>query len=236
MQNLRHNCFNKFIVSLKTSMKQPQRILIAEDHAIVRDGLKALLAARPDFEVVAEADNGREAVRSANRTRPDLILIDLSMPKMNGLDAIRELKCQDPKVRIIVMTAHAAEEYVFAALEAGVEGYFLKDGSQEELLLAISKVLKGQRYICPGISKQVIEGYLHGRPRLRKKSAWDSLTRREIDVLKLVAEGYKNREIATELFISIKTVEKHRSNLMAKLNLRSAAELAKLALEKGLIE
>jgi len=212
-----------------------RRILIAEDHAIVRDGLKALLAVQPGFEVVAEAGNGREAVKLAGRTQPDLILIDLSMPKMNGLEAIRELKHQDPAVRIIVMTAHAAEEYVFAALEAGVEGYFLKDGSQEELLMAITTVLDGRRYICPGVSEQVIEGYLHGKPRLKKKTAWESLTPREIEIVKLVAEGYKNREIAEELFISIKTVEKHRSNLMTKLNLKGAAELAKLAIEKGLI-
>jgi DNA-binding NarL/FixJ family response regulator len=217
-------------------MKPHRRLLIAEDHAIVRDGLKALLAAQPGFEVVAEAGNGREAVKLAGRTEPELILIDLSMPKMNGLEAIRELKRQDPAVRIIVMTAHAAEEYVFAALEAGVEGYFLKDGSQEELLLAINTVLSGRRYLCPGVSEQVIEGYLHGKPRLKKKTAWESLTPREIEIVKLVAEGNKNREIAEELFISIKTVEKHRSNLMAKLNLKGAAELAKLAMEKGLIE
>lgn len=216
-------------------MKSQRRILIAEDHAIVRDGLKALLSTQPGFAVVAEAGNGREAVKLAGRTQPDLILIDLSMPKMNGLEAIRELKHQDPAVRIIVMTAHAAEEYVFAALEAGVDGYFLKDGSQEELLMAIATVLEGRRYLCPGVSEQVIEGYLHGKPRLKKQSAWDSLTPREIEVVKLVAEGYKNREIAEELFISIKTVEKHRSNLMAKLNLKGAAELAKLAMEKGLI-
>lgn len=212
-----------------------RRILIAEDHTIVRDGLKALLAAQPGFEVVAEAGNGRQAVKLAGRTQPDLILIDLSMPKMSGLEAIRELKHQDPAVRIIVMTAHAAEEYVFAALEAGVDGYFLKDGSQEELLLAIATVFDGRRYICPGVSEQVIEGYLHGRPRLKKQTAWESLTPREIEIVKLVAEGYKNREIAEELFISIKTVEKHRSNLMAKLNLKGAAELTKLAMEKGLI-
>jgi len=212
-----------------------RRLLIAEDHAIVRDGLKALLAAQPGFEVVAEAGNGREAVKLAGRTQPDLILIDLSMPKMNGLEAIRELKHQNPAVRIIVLTAHAAEEYVFAALEAGVDGYFLKDGSQEELLLAITTVLSGRRYLCPGVSEQVIEGYLHGKPRLKKQTAWESLTPREIEIVKLVAEGFKNREIAEELFISIKTVEKHRSNLMAKLNLKGAAELAKLAMEKGLI-
>ncbi|MGD9097660.1 MAG: response regulator transcription factor [Desulfobacterales bacterium] len=217
-------------------MKQPHRILIAEDHAIVRDGLRALLTAQPGFEVVAEAENGRDAVRRADRIRPDLILIDLSMPRMNGIEAIRELKRQDPDVRVIVMTAHAADEYVFAALDAGAEGYFLKDGSQEELLLAISTVIAGKRYICPGVSEQVIEGYLHGRPRLREKSAWDSLTRREIEIAKLVAEGYKNREIADELFISIKTVEKHRANLMAKLKLKGAAELARLAIEKGLVD
>jgi len=216
-------------------MKPQRRILIAEDHAIVRDGLKALLTARPEFEGVGEAGNGREAVKLAGKTRPDLILIDLSMPRMNGLEAIGELRRQAPSVRIIVMTAHAAEEYVFAALEAGAEGYFLKDGAQDELLLAISTVLSGKRYICPGVSEQVIEGYLHGRPKLRKQTAWESLTPREIEIIKLVAEGYKNREIAEELFISIKTVEKHRSNLMAKLNLHGAAELAKLAIQKGLV-
>ncbi|MGD8252594.1 MAG: response regulator transcription factor [Desulfobacterales bacterium] len=217
-------------------MKPVRRILIADDHAIVRDGLAALFKDLDTFEVVAQAGDGIEAIRMAGKTDPDLILIDLSMPKMNGLEAIRELKRQNPSTRVLVMTGYATEEYVFSALNSGADGYFLKEGSREELLQAVSNVLDGKRYICPGVSEQVIEGYLHGRSVLKPKTAWDTLTPRELEILKLVAEGYKNREIAEALFISIKTVEKHRANLMAKLRLGGVAELAKLAVEKGLIE
>ncbi len=217
------------------TMGKPVRIVLAEDHTILREGLKALLSAEPSMEVVCEADNGREALRCVGRYAPDLILIDLAMPKMNGLEAIREIRKRHEKTRIVVLTVHRTEEYVHAALEAGADGYVLKDSTHAELLMAIRRVLSGGRYLGPGASDMVIEGYLEGQKSLRKRSVLDGLTQRERETLKLIAEGYRNREIADFLCISVKTVEKHRASLMKKLDLHNSAALTAFALEKGLV-
>jgi len=212
-----------------------QRIFIAEDHTIVREGLRALLSSSPDFDVVGEAEDGRTAVRSVGKLMPDLLLIDLSMPKMNGIEAIREIRKGCPEVRIVVLTVHKTKEYILATLEAGADGYVLKDATHAELMLAIKSVLAGKPYLSPGVAGKVIEGYLKGRRALRPSSPWDTLTRREREVLKLIGEGYKNKEIADELCISVKTVEKHRTNLMGKLDLHSVSDLTAFTMEKGLI-
>ena len=212
-----------------------QRIFIAEDHTIVREGLRALLSSSPDFDVVGEAEDGRTAVRSVGKLMPDLLLIDLSMPKMNGIEAIREIRKRCPEVRIVVLTVHKTKEYILATLEAGADGYVLKDATHAELMLAIKSVLAGKPYLSPGVAGKVIEGYLKGRRALRPSSPWDTLTRREREVLKLIGEGYKNKEIADELCISVKTVEKHRTNLMGKLDLHSVSDLTAFTMEKGLI-
>jgi len=211
------------------------KIVIAEDHTILREGLRALLSLDPNYEVIGEAKDGRDAIRCVEKLMPDLLLIDLSMPRMNGMEAIRDIKKRHPEIKIIALTVHKAEEYILATLEAGADGYVLKDATHNELIIAINSVLSGKPYLSPGVSEKVIEGYLEGRRTLKSGSAWDTLSQREREVLKLIAEGYKNKEIADDLCISIKTVEKHRSNLMKKLDLHNAAALTAFAMEKGLI-
>jgi two-component system response regulator NreC len=210
-------------------------ILVAEDHKILREGLKALLSEDPEFSVVCEAEDGRVAVKQAEAFCPDLVLMDLSMPKTGGLVAIREIKRSNPGIKIVVLTVHDDEEYVQTALEAGADGYVLKDADRVELLGAIRHVLNGKRYLSPGISAKIIEGYLSGGQKLKTGTAWDDLTQREREILKLIAEGYQNKKIADYLCVSLKTVEKHRSNLMGKLDLHNAAELTAYALKKGLV-
>jgi DNA-binding NarL/FixJ family response regulator len=216
-------------------MSPRYRIVIAEDHTILREGLRSLLSSHSDFEIVGEAQDGREAIRCVEKMKPNLILTDLSMPRMNGMEAIREIRKQSPETKILVLTVHKTEEYILATLQAGADGYLLKESTHAELLAAVRHVLSGRHYISPGISDKVLEGYLEGRKTLKTKTAWETLTRREREILKLIAEGYKNKEIADDLCISVKTVEKHRANLMEKLNLHNVQELTKYAIEKGLV-
>ena len=216
-------------------MREKHRIVIAEDHTILREGLRALLSSSPNFEIVGEAGDGMAAIRCVENIRPDLILMDLSMPRMNGMDAIREIKSRFPETKILVLTIHKTEEYVLLALQSGADAYVLKDASHAELMIAIKSVLGGKPYLSPGISEKVIVGYLEGRKTLKSKSAWETLTRREREILKLIAEGYKNKEIADFLCISVKTVETHRANLMKKLDLHSGSALTAFAMEKGLL-
>jgi len=216
-------------------MSSKYRIVIAEDHTILREGLRSLLSSHPEFEIVGEAEDGREAIQCVEKFKPDLILTDLSMPRMNGMEAIREIKRGSPDTKILVLTVHKTEEYILATLQAGANGYILKDSTHAELMLAIKHVLSGKHYISPEISDKVIEGYLEGRKTLKAKSSWETLTQREREILKLIAEGYKNKEIADYLCISVKTVEKHRANLMEKLNLHSIQALTAFAIEKGIV-
>ena len=216
-------------------MEKSYRIVIVEDHTILREGLRALLSAEPLFDVVGEAEDGRAAIRCCEDLLPDLVLMDLSMPRMHGFEAIKEIKRQSPDVKIIALTVHKTEEYILATLQAGADGYVLKDATHSELVMAIRHVLTGKRYLSPGISEKVIEGYLEGKETLKTRSAWDTLTRREREILKLIAEGYKNKEVGDHLCISLKTVEKHRANLMKKLDLHNAAELTAFAVDKGLV-
>jgi two-component system response regulator NreC len=212
-----------------------KRIVIAEDHTILREGLKALLSSSPEIQVVGEAEDGREALRVALELKPDMLLMDLSMPRMSGMEAIREIRKQVPEIRILVLTVHKSEEYVLAALQAGADGYILKDATHAELLMAIETVLSGKHYLTPEVSGKVIEGYLEGKKGGRTDSSWDSLTLREKEILKLIAEGYKNKQIAEFLCISLKTVEKHRDNLIKKLDLHNVAALTTYAMERGLV-
>ncbi len=216
-------------------MENKRRILIAEDHTILREGLRMLLTSSSNFEVCGEAKDGLEAIRLADNLKPDLILMDLSMPRMNGMASIEAIKKSCPDTKILVLTVHKTEEYILATLKAGADGYVLKDATHRELLLAIECVLSGKVYLTPSISEKVIEGYLEGKKTLKTQSAWEALTQREREILKMVAEGYKNKDIADHLYISPKTVEKHRANLMRKLNLHSATELTVFAMEKGLL-
>ena len=217
------------------STMKTKRILIAEDHTILRAGLRALLSAQKNLEIIAEAGDGREAVRLADKHEPDLLLIDLSMPKLNGMEAIREIKSRHPGIKVIVLTVHKSDEYIVASLDAGADGYILKDASHNELILAIEYVLNGKVFLSPSISDKVVTAYLKHQKGDNTSSMLDFLTRREREILKMIAEGYKNKDIAEQLFISQKTVEKHRSNLMQKLDLRNTAALTAFAIEKGIV-
>ena len=209
--------------------------MIAEDHTILREGLCALFAQRPDLTVVGEASDGREAIRCAEELQPDLMLLDLSMPRTNGLEALQDIKRVSPRTRVLVLTVHKTEDYVFTALKAGADGYVLKDSTAAELLLAVRSVLDGERYLAPPIASRVISGYLGTRDDPSPRLSFTELSTREREVLKLIAEGYRNREIGEYLCISPKTVEKHRANLMEKLQLHSVPGLTAYAIEKGLI-
>jgi len=216
-------------------MPKKHRIVLAEDHTIIRDGLRSLLSLEPGFEIVGEAADGREAVECVERLAPDLVLMDLSMPRMDGLEAIKHLKRQCPDTKILVLTVHKNEEYILATFRAGVDGYALKYVSHTELVSAIQTVLRGEPYLSPAVSQVVLDGYLKGTQALQPTSSWDTLTSREREVLKLVAEGYKNKEIADLLCISVKTAATHRANLMKKLDLHSVAALISYAMERGLV-
>jgi DNA-binding NarL/FixJ family response regulator len=216
-------------------MSGKRRIVIAEDHTIIREGLRALLSSDPEFDIVGEAEDGIEAIKRVERLAPDLVIMDLSMPKMNGVGAIREIKRIAPETKIVVLTVHTNEEYILASFQAGSNGYVLKYASHEELVLAIRTVLNGQPYLTPAASAVVLEAYLEGRKASDGGPFRRRLTARETDVLKLIAEGYRNKQIADFLGISVKTVERHRANLMKKLDLHSGPALTTFALQKGLI-
>ena len=216
-------------------MENELSIVLAEDHTILREGLRALLSTDPKIQIIGEAQDGREAVRCVEKLGPDLLLIDLSMPRMSGMDAIREIKKRYPETRIIALTVHKTEEYLLTTLQAGADGYVLKDATHDELVMAIRNVMMGKPYLSPGVSEKVIEGYLERKENAQSVSSWETLSQREREVLKLIAEGYKNKEIADDLCISIKTVEKHRANLMKKLDLHNAASLTVYAVQRGLV-
>lgn len=216
-------------------MKEKKRVLIVEDHTLLRAGLKALLSRDEDIEIVGEAENGRDAARLVATVAPDLVLTDLSMPGMNGIESIVDIKRRYPGVRILVLTIHKTDEYIFESMRAGADGYILKDASYDELRIAIRSVLNGKAYLSPDISAKVINGYLGTDKSSGPVSTWDTLTHREREVLKLVAEGHPNKFIADYFCLSIKTVEKHRSNLMKKLDLHNASMITAYAIEKGLV-
>lgn len=213
-----------------------KKVVIAEDHTILRAGLKALLMTNPTFEIIGEADNGRDAIRRVIELKPDLVIMDLSMPGMNGMDAVREIKDRMPEVKALVLTVHSEEEYVLASLQAGANGYVLKDATQNELLIAAERVLEGKTYLSPDITEKVVNSYLNtSNANQEPVTRWDTITQRERQILKLIAEGHTNKSMAEYLCISVKTVEKHRANLMKKLDLHSVSALTTYALEKGII-
>lgn len=216
-------------------LEKTWRIMIVEDHTLLRAGLKALLLQEPDLKIVGEADNGRDAVRAVSALAPDLVLMDLSMPGLGGIEAITEIRRRSIETRIIVLTIHKTDEYIHAALHAGANGYVLKDATHDELRGAIRTVLSGKTYLSPDVSSRMITTYLRAADTRVVVRPWDTLTHREREVLKLVAEGRSNRHIAEYLSLSVKTVEKHRSNLMRKLDLHNVAMLTTFAIENGLL-
>jgi len=216
-------------------MKNKHRIVLVEDHTLLREGLRSLLREHDHLDVIGEAADGRTATRLVLSNKPDLVLMDLSMPKMNGFEAIREIKKMESAIKIIALTVHNTEEYILMTLQAGADGYVLKDATHDELIMAIEQVLSGKRFLSPSVSGKIIDGYLEGKKNQHPMSQADSLTQREREVLKLIAEGYKNKEVADFLCISLKTVEKHRANLMRKLDLHNTSALTLYAVERGLV-
>lgn len=212
------------------------RILIADDHGIVRAGLRLVLDRLALLEVVAEAADGREAVRLAKETKPDIVILDVGMPLLNGLDAASQIIAEQPSVGVIFLSMHADESYILRAVECGARGYLLKDNADEDLEPAIRAVVSGKRYFSPAIAQTLSEDYFGA---LRKRGARDSyelLTEREAEVLQLLAEGKSNKEVAGVLQLSPYTVESHRANLMQKLNLHNTAEIVLYAVRKGVIK
>jgi len=216
-------------------METKIRVVIAEDHPIFKEGLKALLPSNMGFEIVGEAEDGVEAVRCVEDLKPDLVLMDLSMPRKSGVEAIKEIKGKAPEIKILALTAHSDEEYIVAAFQAGADGYVLKDAKRSEVVAAIETVLTGRPYLSPGISEKMISGYLRGMKPADEPSSASVLSQRELEVLKLIAEGCTNKAVADRLFISVKTVEKHRANIMAKLDLHTPQALTAYALQNKLI-
>lgn len=217
-------------------MEHKHRVVIVEDHQLFRDGLKAMLNKRGDIDIVGEAEDGLEALKTLRNLQPDMVLLDLSMPKLSGISVLKEMKRELPDTRFLLLTIHESDQHVLEAFTAGANGYCIKDSSREELMLAIDSVLAGKTYISPGISDQVMEGFLSSRKKLKTQTRWETVTQREREVLKLLAEGYTNKEIGDFLHISVKTVEKHRANLIGKLDLHNVAQLTAFAIENGLVE
>lgn len=212
------------------------RLLLVDDHAVVRSGLKMLLGAETDVEVVGEASTAAEAIETADAVRPDVILMDIGLPDLSGIEATREIKKRFPNVSVVALTIHEDEEYFFKMLEAGASGYVPKRAAPEELLTAIRAAATGEVYLYPSLAKLLVKDYLSQERPAGEKADLDGLTDREREVLTYLAEGTSNDEIAVSLVISPKTVERHRENIMRKLNLHSRAELVRYAIRRGIIK
>ena len=209
------------------------RVLLADDHRLMRAGLRALLKSLELVQVVAEAGNGHEAIQLAEQHQPDIVIMDIGMPELNGLEATARIVKLAPAPRIIVLSMHANEEYVRRALQAGAAGYLLKGAEPAELELAIRAVMRGETYLTPAVSKQVVQNYLH--PREMKTNPIQELTPRQREVLQLVAEGHSTNDIAQKLNLSVKTVDTHRTELMQRLDIHDIAGLVRYAIRIGLI-
>jgi NarL family two-component system response regulator LiaR len=211
------------------------RVLVVDDHPIVREGICALLAVVGDISVVAEAANGSEAIEMTRELRPDVVLMDIAMPIMGGLEATRRICREFPKTRVLVLTQYDDKEYVLPVIEAGAAGFISKAAASSELISGIRSVYRGDSYLSPPVAKLLVEGYRYKAGGKADQDPYEQLTDRERDVLKLMAEGHSNKEIADILVISRKTVEGHKTNLMAKLDIHNRTELVKYALRKGII-
>jgi two-component system response regulator NreC len=212
------------------------RLLLVDDHAVVRSGLKMLLGAEKDVEIVGEAGTAAEAIEAAGKVLPDVILMDIGLPDLSGIDATRLIKKRFPRIAIVALTIHEDEEYFFKMLEAGASGYVPKRAAPEELLRAIRLAASGEVYLYPSLAKLLVTDYLTQDHPADEKASLDGLTDREREVITYLAEGTSNEEIAVSLVISPKTVERHRENIMRKLNLHSRSELVRYAIRKGIIK
>lgn len=213
----------------------PIRILLADDHTVVRKGLRLLLESNEGFVVVADAADGREAVALAERHAPQVVVIDVAMPGLNGIEAARQILAKLPHTAIVFLSMHADESYVLKALKAGARAYLLKDSAEYDLINAVKAVTEGKAFFSPAISKMLVEDYMRQMQERAVEDSYELLTTREREVLQLLAEGRSNKDVATILNLSLHTVETHRSNLLQKLNLHSGADLILYAIRKGVI-
>lgn len=211
------------------------RVLLADDHAMFREGIRLLLETRGGFEVVGEAATGQEALELALSLRPDVVIMDIGMPGMNGLEATRLIRAESPESRVLILTIHGTDEYFFQALEAGASGYVLKEAASTDLVSAIESVQRGGMFLYPSLARKLVEEYLRRVGSGEERSSYEALTAREREVLQLVAEGCTNQEIADRLGLSVHTVQTHRIHIMNKLGLHNRAQLVSYAVRLGLL-
>lgn len=211
------------------------RIILADDHAVMRRGLRLLLEQQKDFEIVGEASDGREAVKLAETLKPDIAVLDITMPNLNGIEAARQITAKQLGVSIVVLSMHADESFVLRALKAGARGYLLKESPESDFINAIRMVSEGKSFFSPTVSRMLVEDYVRQLQDKDIEDSYELLTLREREILQLIAEGKSNKEIANMLYLSLYTVETHRSNILEKLNLHSVPELILYAVRKGVI-
>ncbi|MBI2952738.1 MAG: response regulator transcription factor [Chloroflexi bacterium] len=212
------------------------RVLVVDDHGIVRDGIRLLLQCEPDIEVIGEASDGDSAVKKTVELQPDVVVMDLGIPGMNGIEATRQLQKLCPSAKVVTLTVHDGDDYFFRSLNAGAAGYVLKGAASAEIPLAIRAVCRGEIYFPPSLGKRLVTEYLRRLRFGEEKDTYESLTTREREVLRLIAEGFTNQDIATKLTLSVSTIQTYRSRIMEKLNLRSRADLIKYAIRRGVIQ
>ena len=211
------------------------RILLADDHTIMRNGLRLLLERQPGFQVIGEAADGRETVEMTDALRPDVVILDIAMPNLNGLEAARQIASKLPSIAVVILSMHSDESYVLRALKAGARAYLLKDSAESDLIAAIKAVTEGKAFFSPAISKMLVDDYVRRLQQRGVDDSYELLTTREREILQLVAEGKSNKDVANLLNLSLYTVETHRGNIMQKLNLHSVPELILNAVRKGVI-
>jgi two-component system, NarL family, response regulator NreC len=212
------------------------RIVLADDHTIIRSGLRLLLEQQPDFKVVAEASDGRQAVQLVAKHHPNVVVLDIGMPELNGIEATRQIVAQDPHPDVVILSMHSDESYVLRALKAGARAYILKNAAEADLIRAVQAVSEGKSFFSPVISKMLLEDYVRQVREKEVEDSYDLLTPREREILQLIAEGKTNKEMATILGLSPHTIETHRGNILEKLNLHSVPELILYAVRKGIIQ
>jgi DNA-binding NarL/FixJ family response regulator len=220
------------------SVRSPRittRILLADDHEIIREGLRSVLETRKDWEIVGEATNGREAVKKVAELKPDVVVMDISMPELNGLEAVRQIVKQVPRTEVLVLTMHDSEDLVRGVLDAGARGYLLKSDASRQLISAIEALRLHKPYLTPRVNEVVLRGYLGEEP-LKGETSGGKLTPREREIVQLLAEGLSSKEVAGTLHISVKTAETHRTNIMRKLDIHSVSELVRYAVRNHIIE
>ncbi len=217
-------------------MIQKIRVIVADDHTLVREGVRMILAKESDLEVVGEASDGQQALGLVENLKPDVVIMDISMPGMGGIEATQRLRERHPKVAVLALTMHEEETYVFRLLRAGASGYVLKRAAAQDLVQAVRAAARGESFLYPSVARKVLEDYLKRVEAGEGRERFDGLTEREKEILTLIAQGSSNQQIAQQLFVSIKTVQTHRAHILEKLNLHDRTELVRYAIRKGLIE